>query len=114
MSLIPKFFTLNASDDAIGASFALRLQRHGRKTYPPCFQSYKQYDVWKDLARMSRPHSGFCTDCTPEHKFEMESQNRCLYPKVIFKVNKEGDLEGYFPAQLKKELRNLNEKGTSL
>jgi hypothetical protein len=108
VSLIPKFFTLNASDGAMGAGFASKLQKQGRKTFPPCFQSLKQYEVWRELARMSRPHSGICTDCTPEHKFEMERQGKCDYPQVVFKVNKEGDLDGYLPAQLKKELRNAS------
>jgi hypothetical protein len=88
------------------ANFVLKLSKSDQKMCPPCFNSKKQFDAWRELARMSRPHSGICTDCTPEYKFEMQKQGRCEYPEVIFKVSGDGDLEGYLPAQIKKELRN--------
>ena len=105
-----RFITLHASDGATGARFVSKLQRQEQKRFPACFSSREQFDGWKVIARMSHPHSGICTDCSPEHKFEMERQNRCMYPQVVFKVNKEGDLEGYLPAQLKKEMRQANEE----
>ena len=106
MYLIPKFSTFCDNGDAMNANFVLKPSRLDQKTYPLCFSSKKQYDVWRDLARMSRPHSGICTDCTPEYKFEMQKQGRCEYPEVVFKVSGDGDLEGYLPAQIKKEIRS--------
>lgn len=53
---------------------------------PPCF-TLKQWDNWRELARTMPPRQidGYCADCTPEYKFEMDRQGRCSFPETAFR-----------------------------
>lgn len=52
---------------------------------PRCFRSQQQWDGYRELANYSAGDGfTFCTDCTPEHRAEMQAQGRCQFPKTVF------------------------------
>ena len=51
-------------------------------THPRCFNSRKEYDSWRESARMCGEYCTICHDCTPAYAHEMQLQGRC--DKTIF------------------------------
>lgn len=41
----------------------------------------------------------YCVDCTPEYQQEMIEQDRCDYPQVRFRLDRDGLIEGYLPGK---------------
>ena len=50
--------------------------RH-EQTHPRCFNSRKEYDSWRESARMCGESCSICHDCTPAYAHEMQLQGRC-------------------------------------
>ena len=46
-------------------------------THPRCFNSRKEYDSWRESARMCGESCSICDDCTPAYMHEMQLQGRC-------------------------------------
>lgn len=46
-------------------------------TYPRCFDSRKEYDSWRESARMCGESCNICHDCTSAYRYEMQLQGRC-------------------------------------
>lgn len=77
----------------------------GTGLYPPCFESKRQYDDWLNAAdpelgsqppaRRDWPKEpNYCRDCTREHRNEMRTAGRCLFPDTVFiEVGDEDDVE---------------------
>lgn len=60
-----------------------------------CFESFEQFKLWKDAARMAPPgNSGYCTDCTPDYQNRMIKDGRCEFPDTRFHTDKHGWVEG--------------------
>ena len=66
------------------------LDREQKRTYekskPRCFDSAKQYWLWRESARFSQPepHHEWCEDCMLEYQTKMISEGRCRFPGTIF------------------------------
>lgn len=70
-----------------------------RDWHPPCFDSSRQWELWRQAARRSGDdetltNAKYCADCTPEFKRRMERVGRCLHPEVRFRVDGDGLLYG--------------------
>lgn len=53
---------------------------------PACFDSGEQWDSYREMALMAKPHSGgFCQDCTLRHQTNMIQAGRCEYPTAKFR-----------------------------
>lgn len=64
--------------------------------FPACFNTQKQYDEWKSLARLSRELVTICTDCTKDYRDQMLEQRRCIadkWSKIAFHSRQERTLE---------------------
>lgn len=46
-------------------------------THPRCFDSRKEYDSWRESARMCGEPCNICHDCTHAYRYEMQLQGRC-------------------------------------
>lgn len=73
---------------------------------PKCFDSKAQYKDWVEAARAAPPRFGTCTDCTVAYKADMVRQSRCGHPYVEFKKAPDGAIEGVFPLE---ELRKMRD-----
>lgn len=74
-------------------------------TYPPCFESMLQYRAWLEAAdpelgsqppaRKDWPKEpNYCRDCTREHRNEMRTAGRCLFPDTVFiEIGENDDVE---------------------
>ncbi len=67
----------------------------GTKVYPPCFESFIQYEAWLDAAdpdvgsqppvRKDWPKEpNYCRDCGSRGRNEMRLAGRCLFPDTVF------------------------------
>ena len=66
-----------------------------KKSYPLCFASRLQYEVWKKAAKHSRAgDSSYCADCTLAYQRQMVASFRCAHPCTSFYLDKDGFLEG--------------------
>lgn len=56
------------------------------RLYPECFDSRAQYEDYIAAFNGSQEKGvvGYCTDCSPARKREMESALRCEHPETIF------------------------------
>lgn len=66
-------------------------------TYPLCFESSEQYQLWKQAARQYSDDlslSGYCVDCTPDYQGKMIRAGRCEFPATTFAEDKEGFICG--------------------
>ena len=69
-----------------------------RSSFPLCFCSRRQYELWMEAARNSDPAgSSYCTDCTPAYQEQMLAAGRCAYPDVWFDRDVDGFVEGRRP-----------------
>lgn len=77
-----------------GEDFALIRRRIN--TCPSCTTS-EEYAEWMKEARKIKPPytTWFCTDCTPEFAAMNRSRGTCDYPKIRFRKDKDGGIEGY-------------------
>ena len=96
------FRSLSVLDDASNVITDSKQLRFDFRTYPPCFQSRSDFNGWRALALVARPHSGICTDCLPEYHKKMLEKNRCDHPEVTFKQTKDSGIEGFLPQKGKK------------
>lgn len=77
----------------------------GPGEYPPCFDSFDQYNRWQEAAekmdgapppvRRDWPKEpNYCRDCTADYRNRMRHENRCLFPSTIFvQVGEKDELE---------------------
>lgn len=72
-------------------------------SFPPCFESPKQYRLWRAEADVSAramgerellERCGHCLDCTPEYQHRMKAEARCLHPETRFVRGEDGLLRG--------------------
>lgn len=64
--------------------------------FPACFNTQKQFDEWKSLARISRENVTICSDCTKEYKDQMIAESKCVsrkWSKISFNKREERTLE---------------------
>lgn len=96
-------------------------------TTPRCFESRDAYLKWARMARESgQARDRYCDDCTPEHKLEMQLQERCdrphatpggEYPKRFYVLKKrdtpfrELPMMGGFAAELIKFADDMHQFG---
>ena len=69
----------------------MKLSTDFANTIPNC-ATPKQFVLWKEAARMLKPHArvGFCEDCTKEFQELMKSEGRCENLHVWFCKDEDG------------------------
>ena len=65
------------SDKAEAAATEREKMQMNEMTHPRCFNSRKEYDSWRESARMCGESCSICDDCTPAYAHEMQLQGRC-------------------------------------
>lgn len=62
-----------------------------KNTIPNC-ATPQQFLLWRDAARMHRPHArvGFCEDCTKQYQEQMIAEGKCENPHVWFCKDEDG------------------------
>lgn len=69
-----------------------------KRGIPVCFDSGRQYALWREAALRRPPGSStYCADCTPEYQQRMVGQGRCAHPRTTFHLDREGYVEGRRP-----------------
>lgn len=64
--------------------------------FPKCFDNYSQYRGWMWMRKQCYDHKAtVCTDCTPEYKAQMLIERRCIHPDTMFRIDKDGMIEGW-------------------
>lgn len=53
-------------------------------SFPACFESAEDFDVYQMYATQSDRFTGFCMDCNPEYQREMALEGKCERPQVRF------------------------------
>lgn len=67
----------------------------GPGEHPPCFESQRQYEAWREAAfkmdgapppsRKDWPKEpNYCRDCTAAGRNQMRSEGKCLFPSTVF------------------------------
>ena len=78
--------------------------------FPRCFDSQKQWSIWRELALVSLPGgNGYCVDCLPSFQSQMIRERRCAFPGVTF-VMVDDRLEGRRSLKSKKEMMYQTEE----
>jgi hypothetical protein len=79
-----------------------------KEPYPRCFDSAKQYAVWRQAARSCYPSPGhsYCEDCTPEYQANMIVVYRCEFPGTTFHVKADEGLHGQRSSKEVQRIRN--------
>ena len=65
----------------------VELERPEADDTPACFNSRREYRMWKIAAANPaniKIHAGYCTDCTPAYQAEMLAAGRCEHPETEF------------------------------
>lgn len=86
--------------------------------FPACFHSQKQFDEWKDCARLSRESVSICSDCNIEYETKMKTLGNCQktkWSKIAFKSKEEKTLEtalAYIDGSIVKKSKDTKSTGT--
>ena len=67
----------DADNQGVAAATEREKMQMNEMTHPRCFNSRKEYDSWRESARMCGESCSICDDCTPAYMHEMQLQDRC-------------------------------------
>ena len=67
----------DADTQGVAAATEREKMQMNEMTHPRCFNSRKEYDSWRESARMCGEYCTICHDCTTAYAHEMQLQGRC-------------------------------------
>lgn len=63
-------------------------------TFPLCFASAADFELWRAVPYRQLRGCSVCTDCLPQYQLRMKKLGRCEHPETMFTLTEDGEIIG--------------------